>query len=184
MAVTISAPVGMGPKAANRLVDVRTIQHLLNGIKPSEGGPQPLLVVDGLCGKKTESAVQQFQLKHFGWKLADGRVDPGGQTLALMNQLSGSSPGPPEHDDAAVRCHPAPGVTAAVSGSFSGGSMHHLAAAPGGGRSSGDFAACQRAPSKAGCPCVDHIRLGQADPHAFDPVPLTDHRQRGRSETL
>jgi hypothetical protein len=118
----------MDSKAVNLVPDVLAIQQLLNGIAYSGGGPQPNLVVDGLCGKKTQSAIQQFELKQFGWKLADGRVDPGGQTLACMNQLS-TSLEPVEEDDEALRCHPAPGVAGGMTAMFSRGFTHNLAAA-------------------------------------------------------
>jgi hypothetical protein len=56
-------------------------------VHPKQGGPQPLLEVDGICGKKTRSAIQRFQLHHFGWSGADGRVDPHQQTLAKLNEF-------------------------------------------------------------------------------------------------
>jgi hypothetical protein len=43
--------------------------------------------VDGKCGTKTKKAIQLFQLHHFGWSGADGRVDPGQQTLAKLNEF-------------------------------------------------------------------------------------------------
>jgi hypothetical protein len=88
MNASISAPVGLGLKARNVPADVRVVQELLNGVGEAEGGPKVGLKVDGICGSKTTGAIQQFQLKHFGWKLADGRVDPNGPTLAKLNQLS------------------------------------------------------------------------------------------------
>jgi hypothetical protein len=48
-----------------------------------EGGPITL-VVDGICGSKTKKAIHEFQLKHFGWKGADGRVDPGKQSFQKL----------------------------------------------------------------------------------------------------
>ena len=99
MARTISASVGaMG--GINRANDVITVQELLNGVTPAQGGPAPSLAVDGICGPLTKKAIQAFQLEHFGWKGADGRVDPGQQTLAKLNELStGGPPGvPPAFD--------------------------------------------------------------------------------------
>lgn len=93
MARTITATVGS--KAPNRHDDVVTIQELLNNIESSKGGPNPLLVVDGLCGSKTTSAIQKFQLQHFGWKGADSRVEPEKQTLAKLNELQPVIPPPP-----------------------------------------------------------------------------------------
>lgn len=83
--IVIGASVGI--KGVNQTEDVRTIQQALNDVPESEGRPLPLLVTDGICGNKTKDAIQKFQLKHFGWKLADGRVDPYRQTIAKLNQL-------------------------------------------------------------------------------------------------
>jgi putative peptidoglycan binding protein len=85
---SIDKPVGEGTKAKNLYDDVVTIQQLLNDIAPASGGANPPLKVDGICGPKTKNAIQTFQLQHFGWKLADARVDPGGATLAKMNALA------------------------------------------------------------------------------------------------
>jgi hypothetical protein len=70
---------------------VIVIQRALNDVPPDQGQPAPLLVVDGICGPKTKNAIQKFQLKHFGWKGADGRVDPDHQTIAKLNELAGGS---------------------------------------------------------------------------------------------
>jgi len=83
---TISATVGRASR--NDLRDVVTVQELLNNVSPGEGGPAPKLVVDGLCGPKTQHAIQTFQLKHFGFSGADGRVEPGKQTLAKLNEIN------------------------------------------------------------------------------------------------
>jgi hypothetical protein len=91
MAQTITAAVGrMG--ALNRPDDVKTVQKLLNQVPATSGGPKPLLDPDGICGPKTIAAIQTFQVRHFGWPGADGRVDPNGPTLAKLNQFDGSSP--------------------------------------------------------------------------------------------
>jgi hypothetical protein len=84
----LSFPVGMGPKSKNLGTDVKTIQELLNRIVPDQGGPAPPLKVDGICGPKTQNAIQRFQLKHFGWPGADGRVDPTGPTLGKMDAVA------------------------------------------------------------------------------------------------
>jgi len=73
----------------NRPPDVRNVQELLNQVPPSDGGPATPLEVDGICGPKTIRAIQMFQLHHFGWSGADGRVDPDGPTLAKLNEYDG-----------------------------------------------------------------------------------------------
>jgi hypothetical protein len=83
---TISATVGRVSR--NEPSDVITIQELLNNVSPGEGGPPIKLVVDGLCGPKTQHAIQTFQLKHFGFSGADGRVEPGKQSLARLNEIN------------------------------------------------------------------------------------------------
>lgn len=95
--MSISAWVGLRGKATgagNLDSDVRAIQKLLNKIPVAEAGPSPVLKVDGLAGKKTQDAIQKFQLKRFGWKGADARVDPKGQTLAAMNEFEVVPPDP------------------------------------------------------------------------------------------
>ncbi len=79
----------VGENGKNLEADVTTIQKLLNSIAPEHGGASPPLKVDGKCGDKTKGAIQKFQLKHFGWKLADSRVDPEGPTHQKMRALAG-----------------------------------------------------------------------------------------------
>jgi hypothetical protein len=83
LAKSITASVGL--RGVNLLKDVVTVQRLLNKVPPSEGGPAKPLDDDGSAGTKTNTAIQLFQLHHFGWSGADGRVDPGQQTLAKLN---------------------------------------------------------------------------------------------------
>lgn len=84
---TISASVGQG--GANRSLDVVQVQELLNLIPTFEGGATPLLTVDGKIGPKTIGAIQQFQLKRFGWGGADGRIDVDGQSARWLRALEG-----------------------------------------------------------------------------------------------
>jgi hypothetical protein len=83
--LTISAPVG--EKGKNHPEDVLKVQDTLNAIPPTAGGQAVLLSVDGVAGPKTRKAIQEFQLAHFGWKIADGRVDPDGKTWERMVSL-------------------------------------------------------------------------------------------------
>lgn len=85
--VSIDLPVGQGAKARNLDRDVRTIQESLNKIDVARGGPKVKLVVDGKCGPKTNQAIQEFQLKQFGWPGTDGVVEPGKQTIVRINQI-------------------------------------------------------------------------------------------------
>jgi hypothetical protein len=84
---TISASVGAGGR--NLPDDVRTVQTLLNGVSPANGGPVPKLAVDGFIGPKTNAAILAFQKRHFSFH--DGKVDPGGPTLAKLNELSSAA---------------------------------------------------------------------------------------------
>ncbi|MPZ21794.1 MAG: hypothetical protein GEV06_28510, partial [Luteitalea sp.] len=88
---TIAITASVGINGANQKNDVMVIQRALNDVPPDQGRPEPPLVVDGICGPKTKKGIQAFQLKHFGWKGADGRVDPDKQTIAKLNELSGGS---------------------------------------------------------------------------------------------
>ena len=85
MAKHIGASVGRG--GVNRPADVTIIQNLLNKVAPTSGGPSARLMVDGLCGAKTNEAIRKFQIRHFGPGGADGRVDPAGRTLAKLNDF-------------------------------------------------------------------------------------------------
>jgi hypothetical protein len=90
---TISASVGQDGK--NVKSDVMTVQDLLNKVPVHEGGPQAPLKVDGLAWTKTIAAIKRFQSINLGHKWPDGRVDPGGKTLAKLNQYDVLPPGPP-----------------------------------------------------------------------------------------
>ncbi|HYP07315.1 MAG TPA: peptidoglycan-binding domain-containing protein [Bryobacteraceae bacterium] len=93
MAKTIVASVGLN--GVNRKDDVLTVQRLLNQVPASSGGPTVALKDDGISGPKTRAAIQAFQVKHFGFKGADSRVDPNGQTLAKLNTFDKSNVVPP-----------------------------------------------------------------------------------------
>src|SRR5262245_57306768 len=93
MPKTITASVGRFGK--NLGPDTLTVQQLLNGVSESQGGPKPKLDEDSKCGKLTIGAIQKFQLFHFGWSIADGRVDPDGPTLQKLNALNPDPVPPP-----------------------------------------------------------------------------------------
>ena len=94
---TISDSVG--ERGRNLAPDVITTQELLNGVLVPFGGPAVKLKVDGICGPKTKAAIKNFQVKQFGFAGADGRVDPGKQTLARLNVLNFGSVDPPNLPD-------------------------------------------------------------------------------------
>ena len=83
--IVITKSVGMG--GSNVFDDVFNIQYGLDQVAPIDGGPSPQLVIDGKCGPKTIGAIREFQKKHFGFAGCDGRIDPGKQTLAKLNEL-------------------------------------------------------------------------------------------------
>jgi hypothetical protein len=87
--IEISAPVGINGR--NLPADTVTIQDALNRVPLDQGGAKPPLDVDGKCGPKTKGAIQAFQIKHFGWKGADGLVEPNRQTIAKLNEILGTS---------------------------------------------------------------------------------------------
>lgn len=89
--ISISASVGI--HGGNFSSDVVKIQDALNQVPPEKGGAAPELEIDGVCGPKTKSAIQAFQLKHFGWKGSDGLIEPGKQTLAKLNEILGRKKG-------------------------------------------------------------------------------------------
>jgi hypothetical protein len=82
MAESIKSSVGVAP-SPNRFLDAETVQCLLNQVPASQGGPQPLLDADGICGPLTIAAIRKFQKFQFGWQ--DGRVDPNNKTIGRLN---------------------------------------------------------------------------------------------------
>ncbi len=85
---TIEIVKSVGIKGVNQNPDVRTIQQALNDVPPGQGRPNVTLKVDGICGPHTKDSIQSFQVKHFGWKGADGRVDPYYKTIAKLNEVT------------------------------------------------------------------------------------------------
>jgi len=78
----------VGQGASNNKRDVVRVQTALNLIPPESGGPDPKLKMDDWIGPKTIAAITKFQKKQFG--SADGKIDPGQRTEALINQLEGT----------------------------------------------------------------------------------------------
>lgn len=79
---TIQHSVGL--HGVNRPTDVEIVQTLLNGVPTADGGPSEKLKIDGLCGRKTNSAIEHFQAHAWGWRKVTTRVEPDGATLTLL----------------------------------------------------------------------------------------------------
>lgn len=85
MPITINDKVGINCR--NEPADVLKIKDALNRVPADQGRAQPPLVVNGVCDKHTTDVIQKFQLKQFGWRGADGKIFPGGETITRINQL-------------------------------------------------------------------------------------------------
>jgi len=83
----ITRSVGAGGK--NEPADVSEIQRLLNLVPVSQGGAAPPFFVFGTCDPATQAAILRFQKIQVP-VFADGRIDPGGPTLARLNALAAS----------------------------------------------------------------------------------------------
>ena len=81
-AVNVVASVGSAGR--NLRTDVLAIQGALNKVDPSEGGADPALAVDGICGPVTTRAIGKFQRRAL-LAVVDSRIDPHGPTLAALN---------------------------------------------------------------------------------------------------
>ena len=86
----ITRSVGAG--GVNIIADVTEIQRLLNLVPVAKGGAAPPFVVFGTCDPATRAAILRFQKAQVP-AFADGRIDPGGPTLAKLNALA-AAPGP------------------------------------------------------------------------------------------
>lgn len=75
----------------NRRDDVLAIQKLLNAHVPKYASP---LRVDGLYGLRTYEAIRKIHQSLVRMAYPDGRIDPQGPTLRLLNnaKLSGGAP--------------------------------------------------------------------------------------------
>jgi hypothetical protein len=59
----LTLPVG-AVQGFNQPNDVLTVQHLLNGVPPKDGGPDQPLTEDGVCGPRTIQAIAKFSRAH------------------------------------------------------------------------------------------------------------------------
>jgi putative chitinase len=80
----------VGKNGRNERHDVKTVQILLNVHRGALGLPAPL-AEDGGIGPNTLAAIETFQRQVVGTVNPDGRIDPGGGTLARLR--AGLAPG-------------------------------------------------------------------------------------------
>jgi peptidoglycan hydrolase-like protein with peptidoglycan-binding domain len=87
----ISGAVGAGHGKPD---DIRTVQRFLNALLPAEGGPDLVLAEDGICGPKTQAAINKYQ--KFAVGFVDGRIDPQGKTIRALTSFIVGSPTVPQ----------------------------------------------------------------------------------------
>lgn len=87
--IQIFKPVGRGPLARNVKDDVMIIQEALNlvTVNGAAGGPMPFLKMDGICGPKTQGAIDRFQQVQL--KIFDGVIEPARKTIDKLNEIIG-----------------------------------------------------------------------------------------------
>ena len=83
----ISGPVGAGHGKPD---DITVVQRFLNALLPAEGGPDLVLAEDGICGPKTQAAINKYQ--KFAVGFVDGRIDPQGKTIRALTGFIVGSP--------------------------------------------------------------------------------------------
>lgn len=83
----------VGRNGINRRPDVETVQLLLNRHITSLAPLRPL-VVDGRIGPNTIRAIEEFQSRIGNMRPVDGRVDPNGRTIRLLESADGKTPPP------------------------------------------------------------------------------------------
>ena len=84
----IADAVGTG--CSNRRDDVLVVQSLLNVAYARVRVPPRTIPVTGVVDADTQTAIVQFQRAQLGG--SDGRVDPGGATLARLNAVAAGLP--------------------------------------------------------------------------------------------
>lgn len=103
----------VGKDGVNAKADVKIVQALLNNFVTRLG--LKTLETDGDCGAGTRKAIREFQKQILGLAEPDGRVDPGGQSLAKLN-ATGATP---------TATHGAAGATGADAAEMSGAAWWH-----------------------------------------------------------
>ena len=79
---SITIKLSVGARGRNDPADVLEVQRQLNALMQP---PRVALKEDGRNGPKTEATIRDFQKSVLKSALPDGRVDPGGKTLARLN---------------------------------------------------------------------------------------------------
>lgn len=77
----IKSPVGVGRGALNNEKDVKVIKYLFNLVSSDVTS---LTFETGLCDSALIYKIKRFQKDHLGFRICDGRVDPGGKTLSKL----------------------------------------------------------------------------------------------------
>lgn len=88
----------VGENGSNYADDTRYIQQLLNR-QPAGKYTFGRIKVDGLVGPQTIGAIKDFQRNVVGMSYPDGRVDPGFQTIALLEKGAAASKGSPKFSE-------------------------------------------------------------------------------------
>ena len=70
------------------------VQRFLNALLPAEGGPDLVLAEDGICGPRTQAAINKYQ--KFAVGFVDGRIDPQGKTIRALTGFIVGSPTVPQ----------------------------------------------------------------------------------------
>ncbi len=74
----------VGLHARNDDTDVIIVQRLLNAVPVPKGGANPLLQIDGWCGRTTIAAIVRFQTIQLKG-VSDGNIEPGHGTIKALN---------------------------------------------------------------------------------------------------
>jgi putative chitinase len=80
----IKQSVGAG--GVNNKLDVKIIQAALNLSRSQLVEPPSVMVIDGIMGKKTISAIELYQVAVVGMSKPDGRIDPNGTTIKNLKK--------------------------------------------------------------------------------------------------
>jgi hypothetical protein len=80
----------VGRSGLNRAEDVKVVQALLNQ-HIAELSPLLPVGVSGTCDAQTILMIEEFQRRVLSIEEPDGRVDPGGRTIAALNSGTGAA---------------------------------------------------------------------------------------------